>query len=277
MKRFGFLSWALVFGYAFLYVPIGLLILYSFNESRLVTVWGGFSTKWYGELLNNEQLVNGALLSLQIAASSATLAVIFGSMVGLALTRFGLFRGRTLLGGMISAPLVMPDVITGLSLLLLFVALEGFLGWPDGRSATTITIAHTTFAMAYVAVVVQSRLAGFDESLEEAAMDLGARPFKVFFVITLPLIFPAVVSGWLLAFTLSLDDLVIASFVSGPGSTTLPMVIFSSVRLGVSPQINALATIFVLVVAAGVFAAAMLMARQDAARRRDEQMAAQGG
>lgn len=277
MKRFGFLSWALVFGYAFLYVPIGLLILYSFNESRLVTVWGGFSTKWYGELLNNEQLVNGALLSLQIAASSATLAVIFGSMVGLALARFGRFRGRTLLGGMISAPLVMPDVITGLSLLLLFVALEGLLGWPDGRSATTITIAHTTFAMAYVAVVVQSRLAGFDESLEEAAMDLGARPFKVFFVITLPLIFPAVVSGWLLAFTLSLDDLVIASFVSGPGSTTLPMVIFSSVRLGVSPQINALATIFVLVVAAGVFAAAMLMARQDAARRRDEQMAAQGG
>lgn len=277
MKRFGFLSWALVFGYAFLYVPIGLLILYSFNESRLVTVWGGFSTKWYAELLNNEQLVNGALLSLQIAASSATLAVIFGSMVGLALARFGRFRGRTLLGGMISAPLVMPDVITGLSLLLLFVALEGLLGWPDGRSATTITIAHTTFAMAYVAVVVQSRLAGFDESLEEAAMDLGARPFKVFFVITLPLIFPAVVSGWLLAFTLSLDDLVIASFVSGPGSTTLPMVIFSSVRLGVSPQINALATIFVLVVAAGVFAAAMLMARQDAARRRDEQMAAQGG
>lgn len=277
MKRFGFLSWALVFGYAFLYVPIGLLILYSFNESRLVTVWGGFSTKWYGELLNNEQLVNGALLSLQIAASSATLAVVFGSMVGLALARFGRFRGRTLLGGMISAPLVMPDVITGLSLLLLFVALEGLLGWPDGRSATTITIAHTTFAMAYVAVVVQSRLAGFDESLEEAAMDLGARPFKVFFVITLPLILPAVVSGWLLAFTLSLDDLVIASFVSGPGSTTLPMVIFSSVRLGVSPQINALATIFVLVVAAGVFAAAMLMSRQDAARRRDEQMAAQGG
>lgn len=277
MKRFGFLSWALVFGYAFLYVPIGLLILYSFNESRLVTVWGGFSTKWYGELLNNDQLVNGALLSLQIAATSATLAVILGSMVGLALTRFGLFRGRTLLGGMISAPLVMPDVITGLSLLLLFVALEGLLGWPDGRSATTITIAHTTFAMAYVAVVVQSRLAGFDESLEEAAMDLGARPFKVFFLITLPIIFPAVISGWLLAFTLSLDDLVIASFVSGPGSTTLPMVIFSSVRLGVSPQINALATIFVLVVSAGVFAAAMLMARQDAARRRDEQMAAQGG
>lgn len=277
MKRFGFLSWALVFGYAFLYVPIALLILYSFNESRLVTVWGGFSTKWYVELFNNEQLVNAALLSLRIAAASATMAVIFGSMAGLALARFGRFRGRTVLGGMISAPLVMPDVITGLSLLLLFVALEGLLGWPDGRSATTITIAHTTFAMAYVAVVMQSRLAGFDESLEEAAMDLGARPVKVFFVITLPIIFPAVVSGWLLAFTLSLDDLVIASFVSGPGSTTLPMVIFSSVRLGVSPQINALATIFVLVVATGVFAAAMLMARQDAARRRDEQMAAQAG
>lgn len=277
MKRSGLLSWALMFGYAFLYVPIALLILYSFNESRLVTVWGGFSTKWYVELLNNEQMVNAALLSLRIAAVSACFAVVLGSMVGLALARFGRFRGRTLLGGMVSAPLVMPDVITGLSLLLLFVALEGLFGWPDGRSATTITIAHTTFAMAYVAVVVQSRLAGFDQSLEEAAMDLGARPAKVFFVITLPLIFPAIVSGWLLAFTLSLDDLVIASFVSGPASTTLPMVIFSSVRLGVSPQINALATLIVLTVAAGVFAAAALMARQDAARRSDERMAETGG
>lgn len=266
MKRSGFLSSALVFGYAFLYAPIALLILYSFNESRLVTVWSGFSTKWYGELLQNEQLIGAALLSLRIAAVSATLAVIFGSMVGLALARFGAFRGRTLLGGMISAPLVMPDVITGLSLLLLFVALEGAFGWPDGRSAATIAIAHTTFAMAYVAVVVQSRLSSFDQSLEEAAMDLGARPVKVFFVITLPIIFPAVISGWLLAFTLSLDDLVIASFVSGPGSTTLPMVIFSSVRLGVSPQINALATIFVGVVAFGVFTAAMLLRpRKEAA------------
>lgn len=277
MRRPGLLTSALILGYAFLYVPIGLLILYSFNDNRLVTVWGGFSTRWYGELLNNDQLVNAALLSLRIGAVSATLATVLGCMVGMALVRFGAFRGRTLLGGMVSAPLVMPDVITGLSLLLLFVAMEGLFGWPDGRGATTITIAHTTFAMAYVAVVVQSRLASFDESLEEAAMDLGARPFKVFFVITLPIILPAIISGWLLAFTLSLDDLVIASFVSGPGSTTLPMVIFSSVKLGVSPQINALATIFVGVVTVGILAAGLMMARREVVRRRDERMAMRAG
>lgn len=277
MKRFGFLSWALLFGYAFLYVPIALLIVYSFNESRLVTVWSGFSTKWYGELIRNDTLLDAALLSFQVAAVSATLAVLLGTCAGLALVRFGRFRGRTLFGGMITAPLVMPEVITGLSLLLLFVAMEQWLGWPDGRGVTTITIAHTTFTMAYVAVVIQSRLAGMDGSLEEAAMDLGARPAKVFFVITLPLIAPALVAGWLLAFTLSLDDVVVASFVSGPGSTTLPMVIFSSVKFGISPQINALATLMVLVVATGIFVASIVMARQERQRKRDEQMAIQNG
>jgi len=277
MKRFGFLSWALLFGYAFLYVPIALLIVFSFNESRLVTVWSGFSTKWYAELLHNDALLDAAFLSFQVAAVSATLSVLLGTCAGLALTRFGRFRGRTLFGGMITAPLVMPEVITGLSLLLLFVAMEQWLGWPDGRGVTTITIAHTTFTMSYVAVVIQSRLAGMDGSLEEAAMDLGARPAKVFFVITLPLIAPALVAGWLLAFTLSLDDVVVASFVSGPGSTTLPMVIFSSVKFGISPQINALATLMVLVVATGIFVASIVMARQERQRKRDEQMAIQNG
>ncbi|CAO3456187.1 MULTISPECIES: ABC transporter permease subunit [Azospirillum] len=277
MKRIGFLSWALWFGYAFLYVPIALLIVYSFNESRLVTVWSGFSTKWYAELIHNDTLLDAALLSFQVAAVSATLSVLLGTCAGLALVRFGRFRGRTLFGGMITAPLVMPEVITGLSLLLLFVAMEQWLGWPDGRGITTITIAHTTFTMSYVAVVIQSRLAGMDGSLEEAAMDLGARPAKVFFVITLPLIAPALVAGWLLAFTLSLDDVVVASFVSGPGSTTLPMVIFSSVKFGISPQINALATLMVLVVATGIFVASIVMARQERQRKRDEQMAIQNG
>jgi ABC-type spermidine/putrescine transport system, permease component II len=277
MKRMGFLAWALWFGYAFLYVPIALLVVYSFNESRLVTVWGGFSTKWYAELIHNDQLLGAAWLSLQVAAMSATAAVVLGTIAGLALARFGRFRGRTLFGGMITAPLVMPEVITGLSLLLLFVALEQLIGWPDGRGVTTITIAHTTFTMAYVAVIIQSRLVSMDESLEEAAMDLGARPAKVFFVITLPIIAPAIVSGWLLAFTLSLDDVVVASFVSGPGSTTLPMVIFSSVKFGISPQINALATLMVLVVATGIFIASMVMARQEKQKQRDEQMAVQGG
>lgn len=275
--RFGFLSWALLFGYAFLYVPIALLVVFSFNESRLVTVWAGFSTKWYAELIHNDTLLDAALLSFQVAAVSATLAVLLGTCAGLALTRFGRFRGRTLFGGMITAPLVMPEVITGLSLLLLFVAMEQWVGWPDGRGVTTITIAHTTFTMSYVAVVIQSRLAGMDGSLEEAAMDLGARPAKVFFVITLPLIAPALVAGWLLAFTLSLDDVVVASFVSGPGSTTLPMVIFSSVKFGISPQINALATLMVLVVATGIFVASIVMARQERQRKRDEQMAIQNG
>jgi putrescine transport system permease protein len=265
---------ALVFGFAFLYIPILSLIVYSFNKSRLVTVWGGFSTQWYGRLFQNDQILNAAWLSLKIASINATGAVMLGTLAGLALARFGKFRGRTLLSGMTTAPLVMPEVITGLSLLLLFVAMEQLVGWPAGRGVTTITIAHMTLTMAYVTVIVQSRLSTLDDSLEEAAMDLGARPAKIFFVITLPIIAPALISGWLLAFTISLDDLVIASFVSGPGSSTLPMVIFSKVRLGVSPDINALASIMVLLVTIGVVIAGVLLARQEKRRQRDMQMAA---
>jgi putrescine transport system permease protein len=264
----------LVFGFAFLYVPILSLIVYSFNKSRLVTVWGGFSTQWYGRLLENRQILDAAWLSLKIAAINATGAVILGTLAGLALARFGKFRGRTLLSGMTTAPLVMPEVITGLSLLMLFVVMESAFGWPAGRGFTTITIAHITLTLAYVTVIVQSRLSSLDDSLEEAAMDLGARPAKIFFVITLPIIAPALLSGWLLAFTISLDDLVITSFVSGPGASTLPMVIFSKVRLGVSPDINALATIIVLLVTLGVIAAGIFMARQEKRRLRDMQMAA---
>lgn len=267
---------ALAFGFAFLYTPIVSLIVYSFNKSRLVTVWGGFSTQWYVRLFENEQLLNAAWLSLKIAAINATGALLLGTLAGLALTRFGRFRGRTALSGMMTAPLVMPEVITGLSLLLLFVALEQWLGWPATRGVATITIAHMTLTMAYVAVIVRARLSSMDESLEEAAMDLGARPAKIFFVITAPIIAPALIAGWLLAFTISLDDLVIASFVSGPGASTLPMVIFSKVRLGVSPDINALAAIMVLLVAAGVAIAGFLAARRDKRRREDMQMVAAG-
>jgi len=261
------------FGFAFLYVPILLLIIFSFNSSRLATLWGGFSTKWYGALLENDLIINAAFLSLRIAAVSATVAVAFGTLAGIALTRFGRFRGRTVMTGMITAPLVMPEVITGLSLLLLFISLEGMIGWPEGRGVTTITIAHITFSMAYVAVIVQSRLSGMDESVEEAAMDLGARPARVMFDITIPLISPAMVSGWLLAFTLSLDDLVIASFVSGPGSSTLPMVIYSKVRLGVTPDINALATILIAFVTVGVVLGGWIIHRRDVQRRREMSMA----
>ena len=253
MRGRGLLA-ALLFGYAFLYLPILLLVVFSFNDSRLVTVWSGFSFRWYAALWNNERLVEAALLSLRIAAVSATGAVMLGTLSGFALARLR-FAGRKLFAGMVAAPLVMPEVITGLSLLLLFVAMDQFLGWPAGRGADTITIAHTTFATAYVAVVVQSRLSDFDSSLEEAALDLGARPWKVFFVITLPIIAPALASGCLLAFTLSLDDLVIASFVSGPGASTLPMVVFSALRLGLTPELNALATIIILLVAIVLFAA----------------------
>lgn len=250
---------AMAFGYAFLYVPILSLIVYSFNDSRLVTVWGGFSTRWYGELLHNEQLLSAAWLSLRIAALNATAAVVLGTLAAVVLVRFGRFRGRVLFGAMITAPMVMPDVITGLASLLLFVGLEQAVGWPAGRGVTTITIAHITFSMAYVTVVVRSRLLQIDPALEEAAMDLGARPAKTFLVITLPLIIPALLAGWLLAFTLSVDDLVIASFVSGPGASTLPMVVYSSVRLGVSPQINALATILVALVGAGILVTGWLL------------------
>jgi putrescine transport system permease protein len=264
---------ALTLGYLFLYLPILLLVAFSFNKSRLVTVWGGFSTHWYGALFRNQQILDAAWLSIRVGALSATLAVILGTLAGMALTRFGPFRGRTLLSGMTAAPLVMPEVITGLSMLLLFVTMEQLIGWPQGRGMTTIVIAHVTFTMAFVAVIVQSRLTQMDDSLEEAAFDLGARPAKVFFVITLPIILPALISGWLLAFTLSLDDLVITSFVAGPGSSTLPMVVFSKVRLGVSPDINALATIMIGIVATGVVIAGFWMRRQQQVRDRDAQMA----
>jgi putrescine transport system permease protein len=263
MRRGLFLPVMCVLGFIFLYAPILSLIIFSFNESQLVTVWGGFSTKWYGELLRNRDILNAAWISLKIGVVSATLAVILGTLAAYVLMRFGRFRTRALLTGMATAPLVMPEVITGLSLLLLFVSMEQIIGWPAGRGMTTIIIAHTTFCLAFVAVVVQSRLQGMDHSIEEAAMDLGARPVRVFFDITLPVISPALVAGWLLAFTLSLDDLVIASFVTGPGASTLPMWIFSKVRLGVSPDVNALATIIIAFVALGV-AIAMWQLRRSA-------------
>ena len=272
-RRSLFVTAAMALGFAFLYLPIASLIAYSFNASKLVTVWGGFSARWYGELLRDDQILHAAWLSLRIAAMNATIAVALGTLAGLALARMGRFRGRLLFTGMASAPLVMPEVITGLSLLLLFVALEDLIGWPGRRGVTTITIAHITFSLAYVAVVIQAQLASTDQAVEEAAQDLGARPAKVFCVITLPIISPALVSGWLLAFTLSLDDLIIASFVSGPGSSTLPMVVFSKVRLGVSPEINALATLFVLVVAAGITAASLITRRAARRRAGDERMA----
>ena len=249
-------------GFAFLYIPIFSLMIYSFNASKLVTVWGGFSTKWYGELFRDPQILGAAWISLKIAFVSATLALVLGSLAALVMVRYAKFRGRGLFSGMITAPLVMPEVITGLSLLLLFVSLQGAFGWPAGRGFTTIVIAHTTFGMAFVAVVVQSRLADMDRSIEEAASDLGAKPVRVFFDITLPSIAPALISAWLLAFTLSLDDLVIASFVSGPGSSTLPMVVFSKVRLGVSPDINALATLMILAVAIGIAIATFALTRK---------------
>ncbi|QNT71216.1 ABC transporter permease subunit [Defluviicoccus vanus] len=247
---------ALTFGFAFLYLPILLLILFSFNASRLVTVWGGFSLKWYSELLANTQLLDSVWVTLRVGMTSATLALVFGTLAGITLVRFTRFRGRVLFSGMVFAPLVMPEVITGLSLLLLFVSLD----WDRGM--WTVIIAHTTFATAYVSVVVQSRLLTFDVMLEEAAMDLGATPLKTFFVITLPVIAPALVSGWLLAFTLSLDDLVIASFTTGPGATTLPMRIYSQVRLGVTPEINAISTVLIGLVTLGVITASVLQKRQ---------------
>jgi putrescine transport system permease protein len=268
---------ALVLGLIFLYVPIVSMIVFSFNNSRLVTVWDAPNSptlKWYHILVHNGQILSAAWLSIRIALVAATGAVILGTLAGMALARFAAFRGRMLLAGMTTAPIVMPEVITGLSLLLLFVAMEQLIGWPHGVGAVTITLAHITFCMAYVTVVVQSRLTGFDESLEEAAMDLGARPVKVFFRITLPLILPAIASGWLLAFTLSWDDLVITQFVAGPGSSTLPMVIFSKVRFGVTPDINALATIMVLLVATGIAISTVWMRYREKRRERDAQLAA---
>jgi len=268
LSRFNIAS--LLVGFAFLYLPIVLLVIYSFNESKLVTVWGGWSTKWYGEMLRNQGLLDAAWVTLRVALVSSTVAVILGTAAALMLARFGRFRGRTLFSGMIYAPLVMPDVIIGLSLLLMFVAIS------LDRGFVTVTIAHITCSMCYAAVVVQSRLAGFDRSIEEAAMDLGCPPGKTFFYITLPMIAPAIVSAWLLSFTLSLDDLVIASFTTGPGATTLPMKIYSQVRLGVTPEINAVSTILLGIVATGVLVASLVAKRQEVVRKRDERLAVGG-
>ncbi|MFL5011915.1 ABC transporter permease [Rhizobium sp.] len=266
--RFNILSVTL--GFAFLYLPIVLLVIFSFNESKLVTVWGGFSTKWYVSLMSNQALLDAAWVTLRVGLLSATLATILGTMAALTLVRYSRFRGRMLFSGMVYAPLVMPEVITGLSLLLLFVAIG------LDRGFWTITLAHTTLTMCFVAVVVQSRLLSFDHSIEEAAQDLGAPPVRTFFEITLPIIAPAVASGWILAFTLSLDDLVIASFTSGPGATTLPMRIYSQVRLGVTPEINAVCTILIGIVAVGVICASIITKRRETQRQRDERAAAAG-
>jgi len=284
MKTQGLFSRMMLgFGFLFLYVPILCLVVFSFNDSRSVTVWNAEtspSLRWYARLWNDDQILAAAWVSIKVAAMSASGAVVFGTLAGLVLARFGPFRGRAMLQGLTTAPLVMPEVITGLSMLLMFVSLEQllrhFFGVQFDRGIPTITIAHITFTMSYVTVVVQSRLAGFDDSLEEAALDLGARPAKVFFRITVPLILPAILSGWLLAFTLSWDDVVITQFVAGPGSNTLPMVIFSRVRLGVNPVVNALATLMVLIVALGVILSAVFMRRQEQRRKREEQMAAIG-
>lgn len=270
MKRF---SWfnvtALTLGFAFLYIPMLILIIYSFNGGRLVTVWAGFSTKWYGTLWQNQAFLDAAWVTLKVGIISSTIATVLGTMAAYVLVRAGRFAGRTLFSGMIYAPLVMPDVITGLSLLLLFIAVG------LDRGVTTIVLAHTTFTMCYVSVVVSARLVSFDKSLEEAALDLGCTPFDAFRSVTLPMIAPAVISGWLLAFTLSLDDLVIASFTSGPSSTTLPIKIFSAVRLGVSPEINALSTIMIGIVTVGVIIASLINKRNVVQRQRDEQAAEQ--
>lgn len=260
MRRFGFLSWALWFGYAFLYVPIVLLVVYSFNESRLVTVWGGFSTKWWIALFHNDAMLDAAWLSLRIALVSATLATALGLAAGYVLARVPRFIGRTLFASLVIAPMVMPEVVMGISMLLLFVGSDQLLGGPE-RGFLSITAAHVTFSLAFVAIVVQARLADFDRTLEEAAMDLGATPWATFVTVTLPMIAPALVSGWLLAFTLSLDDLILTQFVAGAQSQTLPMRVYSSVRLGVDPQINVLATIVIAVAASALIASTVLTRR----------------
>lgn len=268
-------SWLILgLGFAFLYLPVFLLMAYSFNESRLATVWSGFSFKWYVALFRDKQMLDAAWISIKVAFWTATAAVVLGTMAALVMTRMRRFRGKTLFGALITAPLVMPEVIIGLSLLLMFVSLGELLNMtPKGIMA--IWIAHVTFTLAFVTVVVSSRLSELDKSLEEAAMDLGANRVKVFFLITLPIIAPALISGWLLAFTLSLDDVVIASFVAGPSSTTLPMKVFSSVRMGLSPKINALATLMIVAVSLAAFLGWWLMYRDEKRRQHDMQMALQ--
>ncbi|WP_350359372.1 ABC transporter permease subunit [Vreelandella sp. SM1641] len=267
LRRINFSTVMLVIGLLFLYLPMFVLVVYSFNASKLVTVWAGFSTQWYGELFRDEQILSAVWTSLRIAFFAASMAVCLGTVAAFVMTRYGHFRGKTALSSMVTAPLVMPEVITGLSLLLLFVQMAQITGWPADRGMATIWIAHTTFCSAYVAVVVAARLREVDHSIEEAAMDLGSPPVKTFFSITLPIITPALAAGWLLAFTLSLDDLVIASFVSGPGANTLPMVVFSSVRMGVSPKINALATLIILTVSLATLLAWFFMRRNETRRK----------
>ncbi|MGC5699387.1 ABC transporter permease subunit [Pseudomonas sp. NFXW11] len=273
MKRFSFSSLMLVLGLLFIYLPMLILVIYSFNASRLVTVWGGWSINWYVGLLDNTQLMGSVLRSLEIACYTAVAAVALGTLAAFVLTRITRFKGRTLFGGLVTAPLVMPEVITGLSLLLLFVAMAQAIGWPQERGIVTIWIAHTTFCAAYVAVVVSARLRELDLSIEEAAMDLGARPWKVFFLITIPMIAPSLAAGGMMSFALSLDDLVLASFVSGPGSTTLPMEVFSAVRLGVKPEINAVASLILLAVSLVTFLVWFFSRRAEEARKRAIQQA----
>ncbi|WP_223455875.1 MULTISPECIES: ABC transporter permease subunit [unclassified Pseudomonas] len=273
MKRFRFSSLMLVLGLLFIYLPMLILVIYSFNASKLVTVWGGWSIKWYVGLLDNSQLMGSVVRSLEIACYTAIAAVALGTLAAFVLTRITRFKGRTLFGGLVTAPLVMPEVITGLSLLLLFVAMAQMIGWPQERGIVTIWIAHTTFCAAYVAVVVSARLRELDLSIEEAAMDLGARPWKVFFLITIPMIAPSLAAGGMMSFALSLDDLVLASFVSGPGSTTLPMEVFSAVRLGVKPEINAVASLILLAVSIVTFMVWFFSRRAEESRRRAIQQA----
>ncbi|WLG44712.1 ABC transporter permease subunit [Pseudomonas sp. FP1740] len=273
MKRFRFSNLMLVLGLLFIYAPMLILVIYSFNASKLVTVWGGWSVRWYVGLLDNTQLMGSVVRSLEIACYTAIAAVALGTLAAFVLTRITRFKGRTLFGGLVTAPLVMPEVITGLSLLLLFVAMAQMIGWPQERGIVTIWIAHTTFCAAYVAVVVSARLRELDLSIEEAAMDLGARPWKVFFLITIPMIAPSLAAGGMMSFALSLDDLVLASFVSGPGSTTLPMEVFSAVRLGVKPEINAVASLILLAVSLVTFLVWFFSRRAEESRKRAIQQA----
>ena len=273
MNRFRFSSFMLVAGLLFIYLPMLILVIYSFNASKLVTVWGGWSLKWYVGLLDNTQLMGSVMRSLEIALYTAIAAVALGTLAAFVLTRISHFKGRTLFGGLVTAPLVMPEVITGLSLLLLFVAMAQMIGWPQERGIVTIWIAHTTFCAAYVAVVVSARLRELDMSIEEAAMDLGAKPWKVFFLITIPMIAPSLAAGAMMSFALSLDDLVLASFVSGPGSTTLPMEVFSAVRLGVKPEINAVASLILLAVSLVTFLVWFFSRRAEEHRKKAIQQA----
>jgi len=272
-RRPVFLITMLCFGFAFFYIPILSMIIYSFNGSRLATVWSGFSTRWYVALWSNRQVWDALVLSLKIAFVSATGATILGTMAGIALARFRRFRGRTLLSGMVTAPLVMPEVITGIATLMLFILMAQWLGWPTQRGFATVTLAHITFSMVFVTTVVQSRLGSADRAIEEAAMDLGSRPWQVLWDVTLPVIRPAILSGWLLAFTISLDDVVITSFTTGPGGTTLPLLIWSKVKLGVTPDVNALATLIVVTVGIGVALAGWVLHRAEKRRHADARLA----